>query len=407
MVDVADARLERTHGLEQRLLHRAADRHHLARGLHLRAELVRGVGELVERETRHLRYDVVERRLERGRGIGDADLVERQAHGDLGAHAGNGVSRSLRREGRGARHARIDLDQVVFERQRVECELHVAAALDLQRADDLQRRIAQHLELLVGERLARGHDDRVARMDADRVDVLHAADADGRVVAVAHHLVLDLLVALDALLDEHLVYGRERQCVAHQLAQLLLVVGESAARTAQREGRAQHHRIADLRGDLHGLLDRVRHLRRKHRLTQRLAQLLEELAVLGLLDRLERRAEDLDLALPEDALLGQLHGQVQTRLAAQTRNDGVGALVTDDLGNVFERQRLHVDLVGNMRVGHDGGRVRIDQNHLVTLLLECKARLRTRIVELGGLTDHDRARPDDHHLLDIFSFRHV
>ena len=244
-------------------------------------------------------------------------------------------------------------------------------------------------------------------MDAHRVDVLHAADADRRIVLVAHHLELDLLVALDALLDEHLVHRRERQGVAHQLAKLRLVVGKAAARAAQREGRAQHHRIADLRGDIDGLLHRVGNLRRKHRLAQRLAELLEQLAVLGLFDRLERRPEDLHLALLENALLGKLHGKVQARLPAQSRDDGVGTLVADDLRHVFQRQRLHVDLVGDMRVGHDGGGVRVGENHLVPLLLECQARLRTRIVELRGLSDHDRARPDDHYLLDIFSLRHV
>ena len=406
MVDVADARFERTHGFQQRLLHRAPDGHHFARGLHLRAELVRGIGELVEGETGDLRHDVVQRRFERSRRIGDPDFVERESHGDLRADTCYGIARSLRRQGRGARHAGIDLDQIVFEREGVECELHIAAALDLQLADDLQRRVAQHLELLVGERLARGNDDRVAGVDTHRVDVLHAADADGRVVAVAHHLVLDLLVALDALLDEHLVHGRKRKGVAHHLAQFGLVVGETAARAAQREGRTQHHRIADFLGHRDGLLDRHGDMRRKHRLAQRLAQLLEQLAVLGALDRLERRAQDFDLALFQNALLGQLHGEVQARLSAQPRDDGVGALEADDLGDVFQRQRLHVDFVRDVRVGHDGSGVRVGEDHLVTLLLEREARLRTRIVELGGLSDDDGTRTDDQNLLDISSPRH-
>ena len=197
------------------------------------------------------------------------------------------------------------------------------------------------------------------------------------------------------------MHGREEECVAHHLAQLLLVVGEAAARAAQREGGTQHHRIADLRGDPDGLVDRRGHLGGKHRLAQLLAQLLEQLAVLGALDRLERRAQNLDLALLQNALLGQLHRQVQTRLATQPRNDGVGTFVADDLGDVLERQRLHVNLVGDMRVGHDGRGVRVGQHHFVTLLLEGHAGLRARIVELG-----DRPRADDHYLVDILSLRH-
>ena len=50
--------------------------HDFARGLHLRTQLVRGVRELVEREAGDLRHHVVQRRFKRGRGVGDADLVE-------------------------------------------------------------------------------------------------------------------------------------------------------------------------------------------------------------------------------------------------------------------------------------------------------------------------------------------
>ena len=406
VVDVADARLERAHRFEQALLHRAAHRHHLARGFHLRAEFVRRVGELVEGETRHLRHHVVERRLERGGSVGQPDLVERQPHGHLGRNAGDRIAARLRRQRRRARHTGVDLDQVVFERQRVERELHVATTFDFERTDDFERTVAQHLEFAVGERLARCHHDRVARMDTHRIDVLHATDRDGRIVGVAHHLVFDLLIPLDALFDEHLMHRREDQRVAHQLLQLLAVVGEAAARTAQREGRTQHHRIADPLGGGDALLHVVGDMRRQHRFAQPLAQFLEQLAVFGLLDALERRTQNLDLALLQHALLGQLHGQIQARLAAQPRHDGIGTLVTDDLGHVFERQRLHIDLVGDMRVGHNRRRIGIHQDHLVPLLFQREAGLRPRIVELGGLTDHDRPRADHHYFLDIRSLRH-
>ena len=69
-------------------------------------------------------------------------------------------------------------------------------------------------------------------------------------------------------------------------------------------------------------------MRRQHRLAQPLAQLLEQLAVFGLLDALERTyRESRTWHSSQHALLGQLHGQVQARLAAQARHDGVGTLV--------------------------------------------------------------------------------
>ena len=406
MVDMADPRFERAHRLQEALLHRAAHGHHLARRLHLGSELVRSVAELVEREAGDLGNHIVESRFEAGRRIGDADLVERKAHGDLGADAGDRIAAGLRRQSRRPRHAGIDLDQVVVEREGIERELHVAAAFDLQGTDQPQGAVAQQLILLVGQRLARSHHDRVARMDADRIDVFHIADRNGRIVVVADHLVFDLLIPLDALLDQHLMHRGEGKRIAHHLAQLRLVVGEAAARTAQRKGRTQHDGVTDPLRRLDRLVDIVSNQRRQHRLAQRLTKLLEEFAVLGLLDALERSTQNLHLTLLKHAFLGELHGQIQARLPAQSRHDGIGTLVTDDLGHVLERQRLHIDFIGNLHVGLDRRRIGIDQHDLVPLFLEGQTSLRTRVVELRSLADHDRAGADHHHFLDIRSLRH-
>ncbi len=139
---------------------------------------------------------------------------------------------------RGAGDAGVDLDEEVLEALRVERELHVAAALDAEGADYLQRAVAQHLVLAVGQRLAGRDDYAVAGVYADGVDVLHVADRDGRIRRVAHDLVLYLLVAADALLDQHLVHRRDGQRVLGELAQLFFVVGEAASRAAERERRA-------------------------------------------------------------------------------------------------------------------------------------------------------------------------
>lgn len=187
--------------------------------------------------------------------------------------------------------------------ERIERELHVAAAFDLQGTDQPQGAVAQQLILLVGQRLARSHHDRVARMDADRIDVFHIADRNGRIVVVADHLVFDLLIPLDALLDQHLMHRGEGKRIAHHLAQLRLVVGEAAARTAQRKGRTQHDGVTDPLRRLDRLVDIVSNQRRQHRLAQRLTKLLEEFAVLGLLDALERSTQNLHLTLLKHAFL--------------------------------------------------------------------------------------------------------
>ena len=174
-----------------------------------------GIGrrELLEGEARDLHHDVVEHRLERRRRrLRDVvrDLVETVADGDLRPDARDRKPRRLRRERRRARHARIHLDDEHLAVARVHGELDVAAAgVDADLADDRDRRVAHHLILAVGERHRRRDGDRVAGVDAHRIEVLDRADDDDVVVAVAHHLELELLPADDAALDEHL--SRRRQ----------------------------------------------------------------------------------------------------------------------------------------------------------------------------------------------------
>ena len=200
------------------------------------------------------------------------------------------------------------------------------------------------------------------------------------------------------------MHRRECEGVDAQLHQLRLVVGKAAARAAEGERGAQHHGVADPLGRGAGLLQTVGDLGGDDRLADGLAQLLELLTVLGLLDALAACAEQLNAALAQHALALELHGEVQTRLPADAGNDGVGALVADDLRDVLERQRLHVDLVGDGGVGHDGRGVGVDEDDLVALLLQRQTRLCAGVVKLRRLTDHDGAGADDENFLDVCPF---
>src|SRR5262249_43123279 len=148
----------------------------------------------------------------------------------------------LRRQRGRARDARVDLDHVVLEGLRVQGELYVAAALDTERADDLQARRPEHLVLLIRERLRRRYDDGVPRVDAHRIQVLHVTDGDTGVVGVPHHLVLDLFPATEEALHHHLVARRETHPALADLDQLFRRVRDTAAGAAQRVGGADDER---------------------------------------------------------------------------------------------------------------------------------------------------------------------
>ena len=106
----------------------------------------------------------------------------------------------------------------------------------------------------VGQGLDRRDDDRVAGVDAERIDVLHRAHGDARVVGVAHDLVLDLLPADEALLDHDLADRAGAQAGAHDLAVGGLGLDDAAAGAAERERRADDGRQADR---VEGLLGRA------------------------------------------------------------------------------------------------------------------------------------------------------
>ncbi len=332
-----DARLlEPAKRLVERRAEGPVDGHHLAGRLHLAAERPVGARELVEREARQLDHHVVERRLEGGdcrAGHHVRDLGQPAADGDLGRDPGDRVARRLRRQRRRARDPRVDLDDGVLGRVGRQGELDVAAALHAERPDDRQGGAAQALMDGVGQGLDRRHHDRIAGVDAERIDVLHGADGDAGVVRVAHHLVLDLLPADEAALDHDLADRAGAEARPDPLAVGGLGLDDATAGATEREGGADDGRQPD-RGKglvsrrVAGRLARALHDEaRGVRLVDPVEQVAERLAVLGHPDRLERCAQQADGVSLEDAGIGHRRGQVEGGLAAQAGQESVGSLL--------------------------------------------------------------------------------
>jgi hypothetical protein len=96
--EVRAVALEGAHGLAEGLLERPAHRHDLTDGLHPRGEARVGVGKLLERPSRNLDHDVVERRLEARRRLSRdvvGDLVEPVADCELRGDLGDGETGGL------------------------------------------------------------------------------------------------------------------------------------------------------------------------------------------------------------------------------------------------------------------------------------------------------------------------
>src|SRR5205823_631803 len=101
------------------------------------------------------------------------------------------------------------------------------------------------------------------------------------------------------------------------------------------------------------VLDRMRGDRFRNGLADREKQLLERLAILRLLDRGERRAEE-PYAIPlEHPGLRELHREVQPGLSAERRQKSARPLLLNDPLEHVDGERLEIRDVRDAGIGHD------------------------------------------------------
>src|SRR6202042_1552967 len=70
------------------------------------------------------------------------------------------------------------------------------------------------------------------------------------------------------------------------------------------------------------------------------------------------------------------------------------------------RNRLDVRAVRKFRVGHDGGRIGIDEDNAVALFTKGFAGLRAGVIKFARLADDDGTSADDEDRMDVSSFGH-
>jgi hypothetical protein len=203
------------------------------------------------------------------------------------------------------------------------------------------------------------------------------------------------------------VGGRGAQATPRDLLELFAVVGDAAAGAAEGEGGSDDRRQS------HELQRRRRFVERAHKPalgrseSDPLHRLAEELPVLGLGDRLLARTDELDVVPPEHARARERHCDVERCLPAHGGQQCIRLLLGDDPLDHVGRDRLDVGGVRELRIGHDGGGIRVHQDDPVALFPERLARLRAGIIELAGLPDHDRTGTDDQDGFDIGALGHL
>jgi len=133
---------------------------------------------------------------------------------------------------------------------------------------------------------------------------------------------------------------------------------------------------------------------------------LEFLAVFAEFNGGNVRTNEFHVVLLQHAVLVQRDGGVQCRLATQGGQNGVRALLGDDLLHHLRGDGLNVGGIRELGVRHDGGRVGVHEDDAKAFLLEDTKGLGAGVVELGGLADDDRARANDEDALEICTLGH-
>ena len=227
----------------------------------------------------------------------------------------------------------------------VQRKLDVALADDAQMPHRLERNRTEFLILIVVECLRWGDDDGVAGVDPHRIEVLHVADGDAVVSAIAHDLVFDLLPAPQVLLHQDLGHGVVERPFQGTV-QLILGFDHTAALAAQCEGAAEHDGQADFSRRPASFLDRVAGNAARRRDPDLVESLDEEAAILRIQDHFDRRSEHAYTVLLEDATTMQRQPAVQSGLAAEREQDRVDFLFFNDPFDELGGDRDQVDPIG-------------------------------------------------------------
>ena len=234
-VQVAFPDFQRAEGFQERAFERAVERHDFAGRFHLGADGTICEGEFFEWPAREFAYDIVDGWFEAGfriAGDGIGDLIEVQAEGDLRCDFCDRVAGGFRCERGGTADTRIDFDNIVLVRLGVKTVLDIAAAFDLEVADDIKRCGTEHLVLAIGQRLCRSDNDGVAGMDTDRIDIFHGADDDAVVRTVAHDFEFDFFPTGNAALYEDLINRGQLDATVRDLFHFVAVMCDAAAGAA-------------------------------------------------------------------------------------------------------------------------------------------------------------------------------
>ena len=248
----------------QGFLKRPSDSHRFADAFHPRRQRCIRLRKFFERKPRHLHHAVIDGRLKACRRFaGDIvlDFIKRVTDCELCRDFRDRKSRCLRRQRAGTRDARVHFNYDHPAVVRIHRKLNVGTAgLHTDLANDRERSIAHDLIFLVGKGLHGRDSDRVAGMHTHRIEILDGTNNHAVVHPIAHHFHLEFFPSDQRFLDQHFVDRREIEASRRDYIELLTIVSDPTAGSAQSERRANDERkSSNFSDDTVKVCERTRH----------------------------------------------------------------------------------------------------------------------------------------------------
>ena len=97
--------------------------------------------------------------------------------------------------------------------------------------------------------------------------------------------------------------------------------------------------------------------------------------------------------------------QFERRLPAELNDHAIGIFPIDDVQNLFQGQRLEVELVRSVVIRADSLRVAIDHDGLITVFFERKGGMHAAVIELDALADAIGPAAENHDFLALRRLR--
>src|SRR5690554_498870 len=267
--------------------------------------------------------------------------------------------------------------------------------------------VPHDLIFFISQRLRWCDGDGVTCVDTHGIEVLDGAHDYAVICLVAHNFHLILFPANQRLIDEQLVGGREIKPAGTDLLKLVLVVCNTTAGATHGERGTNDAWEADVCSDLPRLFHSVCNGGTRTLKANCLHCLVETAPIFGFVDGVGVGANHFHTVLGQHSVLFQFQCAVQCRLAAHGWQYGIRSFFFYNFGNGLPGNRLDVGGIRHHRVGHNGGRVRVNQDDAVAFLTQGFTGLGSGVVKFARLPDYNRACAQNQDAFNIGPFWHV